>query len=391
MTRLHDGPPRVLTLGGAVAALVLLLALPLVIPPESHASPGSLGGKVVVRNVTADLGTVFTPGIPLGLASNTSTTYLGGIGIYHASSGFSLPVLAALTIAGGIPTISNMTSQVSGIFPQGGVYALGWNGTSWLVGGQGLPDPNNIGRLASIRAGIVTDLDALVQPYFGGGGIWSIGWNGSDWLIGGNSSSGVSLLSWDGRSVTDLSPLLHDHSVNGWIQLLAWNGREWLVGGSGILELLRGTTAIDLLPQTPFVGNGAYSAGWNGTSWLVGGGGGARLEEITGTSVTPGPSLPSRFDQVVLMVTPTTLGWLFAGKGTAATGGSAPELALWPTGGGPVADLSTKLPSAFAGGEIQGGAATPDLGAGVLLLVGEGRYDPVTGLGFGAAAELAEF
>lgn len=384
----HERMALVLGVAAALATTSLLVALPLLLAPAHHPSPTGPASQVKVTDVTGVLGGLFRPGIPLALGSNDSVTYLGGIGIYNTSTGFSLPVFGSLSVVGGTPTVANLTSEVNGEFLDGGVYAIGWNGTTWLVAGQGLPDPNAVGRMVSIHAGVVTDLDSLVLPYFVGGGIWSIGWNGTDWLIGGNSTAGVSLISYDGTKVTDLSSILRDHLANGWIQLLAWNGGEWLVGGAGILELLHGGSATDLLPGSPFAGSGAYAAGWNGTSWIVGGGGGAKLEIITGSSTAAGPALPAGFDQVVLMVAPTSVGWIFAGKGTASTGGFAPELSLWPSGGGGVVDLTSEIPAAFAGGEIQGGAPAPELGLGVILLAGEGRYNPATGLGFGAAAEL---
>ncbi len=344
----------------------------------------------IVRDATQYLGPVFHPGIMLGAASNGSAILAGGVGVYVRSPEFTLPVLAAITNGSGGVGVTNLTPKVNTEFFDGGVYGLGWNGSSWLVVGQASWGGVNFGSVVAIRNGIVSNLTSRIRPYFEGGGIFALGLNGTSWLLGGNSSAGPALVAFDGSRSVDLASHLVSYDPLGWIQLLAWNGAEWLVGGEGVLGTLAGPTFTNLWLQSPYQGAGVYSAAWTGTAWLIGGGAGL-LEFLQGSKLSPGPKLPSTFDQAVLLITPTLGGWLIGGKGSGPQGGIAPELAFWPGPGAsaPVTNLSRELPTTFASGEIQGGCHAPIFGSTSILLVGEGSYDSGTGYGLGSMAVLS--
>jgi hypothetical protein len=377
-------PPAVSFLAAiAVAGAILALAFA---PAFMTTTQPPLPAKIT--DETRALGPVFRPGVMLSGGSNDTTTLLGGIGVYSQVSGFSLPVFAALSSSSSGPTVVNETSLVQSVFFEGGVYAIAWNGSSWLIGGQRSPGGADQGVLIALSGGTVTNLSAPIANYFVGGGVWSVGWNGTSWLIGGNSSKAATLLSLDHGSFTDLSSRLVGHGSQPWIQMLAWNGREWMVGGHGVFGLWTSSGYIDLFPTSPFQNGGVYASAWNGTSWLVGGDGN-ELVFVRGGAATPATTLPAGFDRLALMIVSADHGWFVAGKGQGVGDAFVPELAFW-TGSATShpTDYSTLLPSAFDDGDIQGGVPAPEFGNGAVLMVGVGTYDAATGHGVGAMALL---
>lgn len=363
-----------------VASLLAVLLPPVLDRTNAQRMPAT------ITDVSGSLGSTFHPGVILSGASNGTTTLLGGIGVYSHSTGFTLPVFAALTAS---PTlVANETARVASYFFEGGVYAIGWNGSSWLIGGQRSPGGADLGALVTLHDGTVTNLTAQISSYFTGGGIWSIGWNGTSWLIGGNSSAAATLLAWNGASLTDLSSRVKGHGPAPWIQMITWNGAEWLLGGHGVFGLWSRGTFVDLFPSSPFQNGGVYSAGWDGADWLVGGGG-RELVWVHSDGETVATTLPQNFDQVVLMILWTGHGWFVAGKGQGTVNGFSPALGYWSGSSTAVPlDYTTNLPASFDGGEVQGGVPAPEFGAGTVILVGEGGYDPSTGFGIGATALL---
>ncbi|MGA8542306.1 MAG: hypothetical protein WB947_02010 [Thermoplasmata archaeon] len=371
-----------------VAVAVAVAVIALVLAPAVRTTPlPPLPAQVT--DASGALGPVFDPGVILSGGSNSTTTFLGGIGDYSQPTGFSLPVFAALTRGPGGPTVENETALVESYFFEGGVYAIAWNGSSWLIGGQSSPGGVDAGALITIHGNTISNLSGTVATYFAGGGVWSVGWNGTAWLIGGNSSTSATLLAWDGGAFTDLSGHVVGHGPEPWVQMLAWNGAEWLVGGHGVLGLWTGGNYADLLPTTPFENGGAFSSAWNGTAWLVGGSAN-ELVSVRGEVTTDATSLPPDFDRLALMIVAAGGGWIVAGKGGAQGNEFTPELAYW-TGApssSPV-DESSDLPASFDGGDVQGGVPAPEFGLGTVLMVGVGSYDAATGHGVGAIAFLS--
>ncbi|MGA8605023.1 MAG: hypothetical protein WB788_08215 [Thermoplasmata archaeon] len=367
----------------AVASAILALAFS---PAFVTATSAPLPAKI--SDETRALGPVFQPGVMLSGGSNATTTLLGGIGVYSQVSGFSLPVFAALSPGPSGPTVVNETSLVQSYFFEGGVYAIAWNGSSWLIGGQRSPGGADQGVLIALSGGTVTNLTGRVADHFAGGGVWSVGWNGTSWLIGGNSSKAATLVAWNNGSFTDLSSRVVGHGSQPWVQMLVWNGGEWMVGGHGVFGLWTSTGYVDLFPRSPFQNGGVYSAAWNGTSWLAGGDG-SELVWVRGEAATAATMLPSGFDRLALMIVSADHGWFVAGKGQTAEDAFVPELAFW-TGSATssATDYSTALPSAFDTGDIQGGIPAPEFGTEAVLMVGVGSYNAASGHGTGAMALL---
>ncbi|MGI0156078.1 MAG: hypothetical protein ACREDE_08125, partial [Thermoplasmata archaeon] len=289
MTRVPPRPLRTLSILGLVTVLVAVAVLlpSLVMPP---ASP-SAGPTVSVRDETPALDGVFDPGIILAAASNGSATLLGGIGVYtKLPRDFSLPVLAELLPSVGGAHAVNLTAAVNQYFYAGGIYAIGWNGTAWLIAGQATWNGTNYGTAVAMTGSGFRNLTPAFEPFFVGGGIFAVGWNGTSWLLGGNSTSGVALVALRGTSATGLSSRLPSTAPDRWLQLLQWNGAEWLVGGEGVFGTLDGTDFTNLLGATPFAGTGAWAGAGDGTGWIAGGGGG-RLVVVGGSGVTVVPPL----------------------------------------------------------------------------------------------------
>lgn len=340
-------------------------------------------------DLSSSLAGVFHPGVILGAGSNQTDTLLAGIGVYARSPEYSLPVLADLRAGPNGPSVSNLTPAAEPYFFEGGTYALGWNGSDWLVGGQATWGGVNAGTLVSLRGETFTNLTPLIGPYFSGGGIYALGWNGTAWLLGGNSSTGIAVVAVHGNQVVNLTGLVPGRDPFGWVQLIAWNGAEWLLGGQEVFGTLAGGTYHDLLPSSPFVGSGVYSGAWNGSAWLAGGGGGD-LAVVRNDATRPAPLLPVRFDQAVLVIASYSAGWLIGGKGSTTAGGFAPALVTWDgaTGSSGIVDLGALIPATFQGGELQGGGWAPAFGPGEFVVVGEGNYNTASGYGVGAMALL---
>lgn len=373
-----------------VAAAVAVSAVVAVLWLAPGGSPGPRPTEAFgVQNETSALGPVYHPGIILGAASNGSVALLGGIGVYTKVPEYTLPDLASATVDSGQVVVTNLTPAVNPYFFEGGVYAMGWNGSAWLLGGQAGwgGGSHNAGSLVAFSEGRFVNRTTLLGTAFAGGGVFAMGWNGSAWLLGGNSTTGPALESIAGGKVTNLSAKLPLRDPSGWLQTIDWNGNEWLIGGEGVFGLLTGSNYTDLWDSAPFGGSGVYAADWNGSVWLAGGGA-AALVTVRGQVVQSAPPLSGRFDQSVTFVAAVPGGWLLGGTGTSSAGGFAPELAYWD-GSGPTAtslDLTAELPSAFLGGDLQAGCLAPAFGPDRALVVGEGQYNNETGFGLGAMA-----
>ena len=174
----------------------------------------------------------------------------------------------------------------------GDVFAVGWNGTDWLLTGMGsgslVPGgyPTNhmsIGVLSS--NGTFTDLSPQIpnqQDLI----LYANAWNGQYWLIGGGwfgfSVGALYVLSGDG--LTDItSQIASAVSTFNSIQSIAWNGHDFLIGGVGFLAEYNGSTFTDLTPQlnsaldmshslNNIANNAVNSIAWMGTYWMLAGG-----------------------------------------------------------------------------------------------------------------------
>ena len=374
----------VLTIVALVAASIGGVAL---LPAGAPPQPGA---PFSISDLTPQLGATFHPGVVLVGGSNGTSSFLGGVGVYHATTDFSLPVLDAVSYGASGVQITNRTGDLGAYFPEGGVYSSVWNGTSWLIAGQATYGTGNQGALISVGPAGVTNISSEIVPYFVGGGIWALGWNGSAWLVGGNSSQGAVLLALDGSRVTNLSSSITVHLPNSWVQLLLWNGHQWLIGGQGLFGTLEGTTFTDLDPGSPFIGTGAFAAVWTGAAWVVGGYA-PRLAEVVGGALLATVPLPSPAAHLlVTLVLPLGAVWLVGGRAPGAADAYSPVLFTWDgsstTGG--FTNVSDLLPASFGGGELQGGFPTPPVCPGCYLLIGEGGYHVSTGYGTGAVALL---
>lgn len=349
-------------------------------PPPQTPGPGRV---LAVQNWTAELGATFTPGAPQAFGSNASTLFLGGVGPWDKPTGSEYPAFASWS---GGAFAQNATASVLPFFPDGAVFGNAWNGSAWLFTGESTWGNDAGGALVAFSRGSWTNLSDLVRPYSSGEGIWADAWNGSAWLLGGNSSAGATLLSYADGRINDLTYLLPHNEPGDWIQLIAWNGTGWLVGGDGVFGTLNHGTYTDLALPSNWITRGAYAAGWNGTAWLVGGGSPAATVVVQGTRPSAGIELPTEFDRWVNAIVWTGSGWLLAGKGTAPNGAAQGELVYWGGLGSLSVDLSSQLPTAFDGGQVQFADWAPALGPDLILLVGQGGLNEQTGFSVGAAA-----
>lgn len=369
----------------AVVAISLIAAVATELGESPTAATSTPGQVLGVANWTAALGATFTPGAPQAFGSNASTIFIGGVGPWDKPTGDEFPAFA--TWQGG-SNAQNSTAAILPFFPDGAVFGNAWNGSSWLFTGESTWGDDGGGALVALSDGRWTNLTALVRPYSEGEGIWADAWNGSAWLVAGNNTTGATLLSYAAGRVTDLTGLLPHNLPGDWIQLIGWNGTGWLIGGYGVFGTLFHGHYTDLSIASDWVTRGVYAADWNGSNWLVGGGSPAATVVVQGTRPSAGVELPIGFDRWVNSIVWTGSGWLISGKGTAPGGDAQGELAYWGGLGSTLVDLTAELPSAFMGGQIQFATWAPALGSHVILLMGQGDLNEVTGYSAGAAATV---
>lgn len=386
---------RVVTIVVAVGAVVLVLLTAYLFLPRTPSltlpACGAPAGFIFSSaNVTPDLPRSFTNGAIQAFGSNASSVLFGGVSYYHRDHlpYDSLPALGSYSPA--TAATDDLTTQTSSYFYEGGVFPVGWNGSSWLIAGQTTIGNTTEGSAIALQDGHITNLTSLVAPYFQEQGIWIAGWNGEGWLLGGNNTQGAVLVYLHGDSVTNLGSLLPNNRPGDWIQALAWNGSGWLVGGQGIFGAYENGRFTNLLPQSPFTSGGVLSMDWNGSSWLVGGSPLA-LAYVYGTEVLAAPSPTNGTEGWVnSIVAVPGEGWIVSG-GTDSGGQYGPLLATLSARAGTahvVEDFSCLL-GAFQGGWVQYGGWAPAFGSNAVLLVGQAGTDASTYASHSAAVLLS--
>lgn len=395
----------------AVAALVTLSGLVVLYRPGMVQLPlspsAACTGRITVEDSTPLLGSAFSAGAIWGSGGNDTSVLLGGTRAYVQSTDFNVPALSEVTGSASNAVGQNLSSLIAPYFVDGGVYAETWNGSAWLIGGQADFNGTPVPALVSWSAGRITNLTGRIASDFVQSapsqawpdwGVWETDWNGSAWLVAGNGSRGAVLLSIEGDEITDLSPALAPSAQRGYITLLAWNGTGWIVGGYQVLESYFDGQFVNWLPASPFSDSGAFGADWSGTSWLIGGGTPTALALLTGDRLTDGPAMPASFrnawiNDIVYVPSDEWAagcsGWMIAGLGLVASARYSGALAVWmPTLAPGVVDLTDLLPASFQGGEVEDETWAPNLGTGVLLLSGQGHLNLDTGFSTGALATL---
>ena len=176
----------------------------------------------------------------------------------------------------------------------GDVFAVGWNGTDWLLTGMGsgyLPGlglSNHMSMAVLSANGTFTDLSAQIpeqQDLILYANAWNE--NSSYWLVGGGwfGAPKGALFVLSGDTITNITSEIASAvpSFNS-IQSIVWNGRYFLIGGVGFLAEYDGSTFTDLTAQldqalgnpsqmlSDVTDNAVNAIAWTGTYWLIGGG-----------------------------------------------------------------------------------------------------------------------
>jgi hypothetical protein len=377
------------TYGLLVAVVTAVVVLALIVAAEEggwfRSSPTRPAPPTLtdfhVRNVTSELGPVYAHGAPQAFGYNGSAALVTGVVGDPVQSTVPYPLLGTL---GGLPhsdSSTNLSAQVAGLFHGGDTLGIAWNGSAWLITGEAAWGNSSGGAAAALSGGIWTNLTPVLQPYFSGqGGIWFDAWNGSSWLLGGASGSGAALVALRGSTVYDLTPTIPNNRPDLWIQYIGWNGSGWLVGGKGVFGAVTGNRFVDLNPGSEFVGGGMFAADWNGSAWLVGGGTPGAIEYLRGIHLAPAPRLPASFSWWVNDVNWDGRGWFIGGEGESPGVPYDSALVYLDASTGTVLTLSSLLPGAFAGGQIEFAALSPFYGPGSVLFIGQGALRISTGV-----------
>jgi hypothetical protein len=230
--------------------------------------------------------------------------------------------------------------QAESTWRGGDVFAASANGSEWLLSGLGSGDLPAYGNqnhmaLALFNGSNFTDLSSSV-PEQQDGILYANGWNGEYWLVGGGYDDEGILFSFDGRNSTDLTALIA-RSVPTFssVQSLAWNGYYWLIGGVNFLATYDGHRFTDLtnkLDLTLDLNGGCCSSvnaiAWDGAEWMLGGGvpvaqtgyygpwlvqySQAGFRDLTSQILPPAADLIPAFSSI-LSITATDGAWIIGG------------------------------------------------------------------------------
>jgi hypothetical protein len=186
-------------------------------------------------------------------------------------------------------------SAAEGEWTGGDIFSATWNGSTWLLTGMGSgplypgdASTNHYSMAFLTSNNTFIDLSQSI-PNNRDGILYASGWNGADWLVGGGYygfNEGVLFSVSPDGSITDIGSLIAEWVPNfNSVQSIAWNGTDWLIGGVGYLAEYNPTTgavydltgALDLAlgtddslgnPQT----NSVNSIVWTDKAWMIAGG-----------------------------------------------------------------------------------------------------------------------
>jgi hypothetical protein len=147
-------------------------------------------------------------------------------------------------------------------------YCVGWNGTMWIVGGQGIPRQMYYSYDGNTWIPVAND----IFP----GQCFGIAWNGSIWVAVGGGGGGNRIgYSTDGINWNAAVDQIFFLSGKG----VAWNGSMWVAvgeAGNGTATIAHSSNGINWTAVTNST-NIFYTAGrgiaWNGARWVAVGNG----------------------------------------------------------------------------------------------------------------------
>jgi hypothetical protein len=159
---------------------------------------------------------------------------------------------------------------------QGGANGCG-NTVCYNHMGLGLFNGSNFIDLSGLSAFVKQQADFI---------LYASGWNGHYWLVGGGYGSGEILFKYSPSTRTFAfltSPLQMATGASGAVTSIAWNGINWLVGGEGYLAQYNGKSFVSLTSNlNAALGSGHHLSDtnsvnriiWNKASklWVLGGG-----------------------------------------------------------------------------------------------------------------------
>jgi hypothetical protein len=193
-----------------------------------------------------------------------------------------------------------------------GVYALAWNGSMWVAGGQSSSTTsalaysyNGINWTAATNNGTNGGITTCVQ---------CVAWNGSMWVAGGGQFTNPSIkytlaYSYNGIFWYTI-PFRVDQGTRA--MSVAWNGRLWLLGGragstSYLAYSYNGIDWTNITTVNATIILEAKTVAWNGSLWVGGGKTNAAVapatfikssDGITWTTVTPTGGITTQVNSV---------------------------------------------------------------------------------------------
>ena len=182
-------------------------------------------------------------------------------------------------------TVNNISYSSNGItwtnlnLPGSGSYiSVTWNGLLWVVVGN-----NNTSRIKYSYTGTSNWIDATITSGSNVVNGYSVEWNGTMFLVGGQGGSPYNVLSYssDGITWTNVpNSNFENSSGSAQVRSIKWNGSIWVLGGSGfstnqLFWSTDGMTWTGVTGTTIFTQ--CWTIIWNGTKFIAGGRGNYQL------------------------------------------------------------------------------------------------------------------
>jgi len=275
-----------LLLGGGVMLLAVLT-----VSSSRTISPQTAGALEPADNSQAISG-FFDSGEISGVLSAAGTSEHMLIGGAARSSSAFTPKLVTITQTG----IENLAFALKN-FSSAAIETIAYDGRTWLVGGG---DPflrqTSSPKLNSYNGTEFSDLSSIAQNYRGS--VQALAGNGSSWLIGINGlpspqggardinpgETTTALLRYDGNGATEVASTTSRPNLNGArTRDIAWNGSYWLIAYESVGEseaspirgplksrLLRydGST-LNELTVGKLLHYSIFTLAWSGAQWLI--------------------------------------------------------------------------------------------------------------------------
>src|SRR3989339_5662 len=263
---------------------LFLIILLLIFPVKSY--------SLTFTENFSNLNNIDTANTNLTVITDGYSDVIFGNGAFYVSSALSTATIARAKFSKfDINPFENLIcdAYVTSFYTNG-INSLGYNETSWLIGGDnGTVNSWNGCTTSTCASNLSANLQSTNSSWATNTvSVIAYSTTGSYWLLGGTNGL---LARYNGSAFTDLSTAAA-LSTNK-VKAIAWNGSEFLIGAAGgNLTRYNGSTFTSCTSSVTSTNGGCFGSSdinaiaWNGLEWIIGGASG-RLCIYDSTDTTP--------------------------------------------------------------------------------------------------------